>query len=289
MDAIALARQVQNIYSLPEIVVRINAILSSGNFSMADLEQVILHDPALTAKLLKIVNSSYFGLPVKVDTVSRALAMLGVQQLQSLVLGVSVTAQFKNIPAELVDMNAFWYHSVVKGVLAKLLAKHFRWGDYERFYITGLLSSLGRLILLSQYPEQMQLILLLEDQNDAAVLAAEAECFGFDHAELGAALLYVWRLPEEIWWPVRHQFDPMHENAPIREACLLHVAAKIANTLQPCRYQEFDYDSRQPEFNPGVLEYLQLSPQVIQALTAEALLYPFEILSIINPPGFLAF
>lgn len=84
---------------------------------------------------------------------------------------------------------------------------------------------------------------------------------------------------------VFYQFDPLSENSPKKDACLLHAAGKIANTIQPCRNQTYDFDSQKPDFNPGVLEQLQLSADVIQAATSEALLYPWEILSIILPDG----
>ncbi|QPK62079.1 HDOD domain-containing protein [Methylomonas sp. LL1] len=283
MNAQTLARQVRNVFSLPEIVVTINQILNSAEPNFTELEEVILHDPALTVKLLKLVNSPYYGFTNKIDSVSRAVAMLGLQELKNLVLGVAVTAQFDSISETLVDMNTFWYHSVVKGVLAKILAKHFKLNNPERFYIAGLLSSLGQLILFSQYPQQSARILSHPDQSDAAILQLEKELFGFDYAELGAALLQEWKLPDEISRLVLYQFDPLNENAPQGEACILHVAAKISNNIQPCHHQAYDINAQAAEFNQGVLEFLQLSPDVIQSATSEALLYPLEILNIIHP------
>ncbi len=283
MNAQTLARQVQNVFSLPEVAVTINQILSSAEPDFAELEEVILHDPALTAKLLKLVNSPYYGFASRVDSVSRAISLLGLQELKNLVLGVAVTAQFDCIPDTLVDMNTFWYHSIVKGVLAKLLAKQCKMGNPERFYIAGLLSSLGQLVLFSQYPQQSAQILSHPDQSDAAILALEKDMFGFDYAELGAALLREWKLPDDIALMVLYQFDPLHDHAPQREACLLHVAAKISATIQPCHHQLSDIDGEAPVFDQGVLALLQLSPDAIQAATAEALLYPLEILNIIHP------
>ena len=289
MSAITLVKQIQNIFSLPEIAVTINEIINSPDPKIAELEDVVLHDPALTAKLLKIVNSAYYGFENKIDTVSRAIAMLGMQELRSLVMGVAVTSQFENIPSHLLDMNTFWYHSVVKGVLAKILARHLRYGNIERFYIAGLLSSIGNLILFSQYPVQMAQILELPDQSDLAILKAEQDRFGFDYAELGAELLKEWKLPAEIWQMVYFQFDPLNENALKTDACLLHAAGKIANNLQPCHNRDFDFNAQKYDFNQDAIEYLRLTPTIIQSAASEAILYPLEILNIIHPTGLSIF
>jgi len=285
MNATQLAKQVRNVFSLPEIVIRINEILSEPDPDIGKLEALMLHDPALTAKLLKFVNSSYFGFSNKIDTVSRAIAMLGFTELKHLVMGVSVTAQFKNIPSHLVDMDKFWYHSVVKGMLAKILANYFQNKNAERFYIAGLLSNLGKLIFYSQYPQKSEHILALPDQSDTVVMQAEKDFYGFDSTELCAELLKEWKLPAEIWELVYFEFDPLNQNAPKNDACILHIAGKIANTVQPQANQTYELGTQPPDFNPGVLEHMKLPASIIESATAEALLFPFEILSIINPGG----
>lgn len=289
MNAIMLAKQVQNVFSLPDAVVRINEILDADDVNIADLEDIILHDPAMTAKMLKIVNSPYYGLSNKVDSISGAIKMLGLDELRNLVMEVSVASQFENIPSDLVDMDAYWYHSVVRGVLAKILAKHFKFEHYERLYIAGLLSGIGKLVLFTQFPEQSKQVLGLQDQSDEAVFAMEKKLFGFGYAELSAELLKSWKLPAEIWQTIYYQFDPLNENSPKSDACLLHVAVKISNTIQPCRNQRYDITAKNPGLNPGVLEYLGLTPEVIESATTEALVYPWEILSILHPSAMSIF
>lgn len=277
-------KKIDNIFSLPKVVVSVNKILNSSDPDISELEAIILHDPALTIKILKIVNSSYFGLPSKINTVSRAITMLGLQELRNVIMGVSIASQFRNIPNNLVDMETFWYHSIFKGVLTKTLAKHYHYKDHERFYIAGLLSSIGKLILFSQYPEQMKSILKLTDQSDANIINEEKNAFGFDHAELCAELLRVWQLPDDIWQTVLYQFDPLNDNAQKHDACLLHVAGKIANTIQPCHNKiSLDPNDKKPKFNDGISDFLQLTTEVIDESTTEALLYPREILNIILP------
>nr|WP_305909148.1 HDOD domain-containing protein [Methylomarinum sp. Ch1-1]MDP4522037.1 HDOD domain-containing protein [Methylomarinum sp. Ch1-1] len=152
MTSKMLAEKVNTLFSLPDVALRVNELLNEDTCNNADLVAVIQHDPALTAKLLKIVNSAYFGFSGKIDTISRAVTMIGQKSLRNLVVATTVTESFKGIPEHLVDMNTFWYHSVTSGVLARLLAKLCHRQDCERFFIAGLLHSIGKLVFLAFIP-----------------------------------------------------------------------------------------------------------------------------------------
>lgn len=290
MNSTELAKRVRSIFSLPEIVLRINEILNSPNPTNAELEEVIIHDPALTANILKIVNSAYFGFPSKIDTVSRAITLIGLLELRNLAVATSVTTRFKGIPADLVDMDVFWYHSITSGVLAKLLAKHFKCDKFERFFIAGLLSRIGKLIFFTQYPAQSADILRLKDHGDDVMTAAEEDIFGFSYAEVGAELFKQWKLPPEIWQMILFQLDPLSVAKEFRaDACLLHVAVKIACSVEPCAKYDYDFEEFEPSFKPEVLDYLELTPNTIHHIMDEAVLQAFEIMSVIRPEATLIF
>ncbi|MGR9115360.1 MAG: HDOD domain-containing protein [Gammaproteobacteria bacterium] len=279
----ALAKQVKSIFSLPEIALRVNELLNSSEPSYAELEELILHDPAMTATLLKIVNSAYFGFPHKIDTVSRAISIIGLRELRSLVIAISVTTRFKGIPAELVDMDVFWYHSITRGVLARILAKRLKHFDRERFFIAGLLSRIGKLIFFSQYPAESTEILKLKDQGDEAMTAEEERIFGFNYAELGAELLKQWELPASIWEIIVYQLDPLNSKGSLEDACILNVAATIANSIEPCAKFDLDFHELEPSFNSSALNYLNISPNLINHTVEESMIQAFEIMSIIRP------
>ena len=283
MNPLSLAKQVKSIFSLPEIALSVNELLNSSEPSYAELEELILHDPALTAMLLKIVNSAYFGFPIKIDTVSRAISIIGLRELRNLVIAISVTTRFKGIPAELVDMDVFWYHSITRGVLARILAKRLKHSDRERFFIAGLLSRIGKLIFFSQYPGESTEILNLKDQGDDAMTAEEEKIFGFNYAELGAELLKQWRLPPSIWEIIIYQLDPLNSKGSQEDACILNIAATIANAIEPCAKYDLDFDGLEPRFNASVLNYLNLSPNLVNHSIDEALDQAFDIMSIIRP------
>ncbi|MGR9045297.1 MAG: HDOD domain-containing protein [Gammaproteobacteria bacterium] len=283
MDSVSLAKHVKSMFSLPEIALRVNELLNSSEPNYAELEELILNDPAMTATLLKIVNSAYFGFPVKIDTVSRAISIIGLRELRNLVIMISVTTRFKGIPTELVDMDVFWYHSITRGVLARILAKQLKHSDRERFFIAGLLSSIGKLIFFSQFPAESTEILRLKDQGDDAMTLEEERIFGFNYAELGSELLKLWRLPPSIWEIIAYQLEPFNSKGAQQDACILNIAATLANSIEPCAKYDFDYDELEPKLNGSVLNYLNLTPNQINHTIDEALSQTFDILCIVRP------
>ncbi|MGR9051898.1 MAG: HDOD domain-containing protein [Gammaproteobacteria bacterium] len=283
MTPTLLVKRVKSIFSLPEIAIQVNELLHSSEPSLAELEELILHDPALTATLLKIVNSAYFGFPKKIDTVSRAICIIGLKELRNLVIAISVTTRFKGIPAELVDMDVFWFHSITRGVLARIIGKRMNHIDRERFFIAGLLSSIGKLIFFSQFPVESAEILRSKDQGEHAMTAEEERIFGFNYAELGAELLKEWRLPPSIWEMIANQLDPLNAKYSKEDACILNIAGTIANSIEPCAKYDFDSEEFEPNFNASVLNFLNISPNTINHSIDEAMNQSFEIMAVIRP------
>ncbi|MGD7036252.1 HDOD domain-containing protein [Methylotuvimicrobium buryatense] len=285
----SLIEKVGSLYTLPDVALRVNELLSSDKASNDQLEEIIVHDPALTAQLLKLVNSAYYGFSGKVDTVSRAISMIGRQELRNIVIATSVASTFQDIPKDLVDMETFWYHSITSGVLARLLAEQCKRKEHERFFIAGLLNSIGKLILFSQFPEKAGEALTFKDRGEDAVTEAEQRIFGFTYAELGAELLKEWKLPSSIWQLVAAQTNPMNATDILQDACILHVAAKIAASIEPCSVKTYDFEDFNPTYLPEAWEALGLSDESIKPLTLDASLQAFEILGIIRPGATLIF
>ena len=186
MDPCTIAENVRAVFSLPDIALRINELISAGDSSNAELEQVILNDPAITAKILRFANSAYFGFSREIDTVSRAITLTGHKELRNLVFATSVISTFDDISSDLVDMESFWYHSIASGVIARLFAVHKKKEGLERFFIAGLLHAIGNLILFSQFPKESAEILRCKDQGNYANTNSEYEIFGFTHIITGA-------------------------------------------------------------------------------------------------------
>lgn len=277
MDPHTIVTNVSSIFSLPDAAVRVNNLINSGEATNAELERAILNDAALTAKLLKFANSPYFGFSGKVDTVIQAISLIGHRELRNLVIATAVTSTFKGIPADLVDMDRFWYHSVTCGVVARLLAVNVE--SRERFFIAGLLHGVGKLILFSQYPEESAKVLSYMNKNEESTINAEQEVFGFTYGELGAELLKQWKLPLNIWKMIEFQFNPLQGGEYKEDACILCAAVNIANRIQPCTNQLVNFEETEQIQVSETWNHLDLSLEIIESVITVAKLQVIEVLN----------
>ncbi len=214
--------------TLPAIVHRIFQVMDDPSSTAIQIGRIINEDPALTARLLKLVNSPFYGFVSKVDTVPRAIALIGHRELRSVVLATSAIKAFEGIPADLVDMEAFWKRSLNTAVVARVLAAFRREKEIERFFIVGLLHDIGSLLLYLQQPEQQAQAIVQSHADNSPLWLAEKDVFGFDHAEVGGALLKKWNLPPLLCQAVRFHLYP--DQAPESDqsaAWLVHLAWQI--------------------------------------------------------------
>ena len=191
--------------SLPEIHQRISAMLETPDFSIEKLGQLISQDPGLSARLLKIVNSPFYGFPSHVDTLPRAITLIGSRDLNDIILATSVTRLFQGIPNDLVDMDSFWRHSIYTAVAARELSAYLQDDSTgrERCFLIGLLHDIGSLLIYNKLPELAREALLRSRYNRIEMRQAELEVIGFDHAQVGAELLRAWRLPASLVTRIR--------------------------------------------------------------------------------------
>jgi len=218
--------------SLPDVFVRINEVLNDPNSTAKAAAEAIGKDTGLSAKLLKVVNSAFYGFPVKVDTLSRAVTIVGSRQITTLALGLSVISVFKDLPEGFVDMRSFWKHSIGCGIIASTLADPEAEIDAERLFVAGLLHDVGRLVLYRCLPRHAAHVLGTARAEGILLREAEQRLLGFDHAALGGMLLCTWRFPESLERAVRHH----HGGGAVfglPMPAMVHVADVIANALVP--------------------------------------------------------
>ena len=147
------------VVSPPHAYIKLKKTLEDPRSSFKEFSAIIGNDPALTARLLKIVNSPFYGLECEVDTITHALGIIGTEQLTQLVLATSVTEQFPNIPERLVSMDLFWKHSIACGVTAKIIAAWHGESNLESYYLAGMLHDIGSLIIYKKFPEEAEKVL----------------------------------------------------------------------------------------------------------------------------------
>lgn len=216
--------------SLPMIFQKLLEVINDPRSSTTDVAEVICNDTDLTARLLRIVNSAFYGIRSKIDTISRAVTIIGSNQLLSLAMGVTVINFFKGVPNTLVDMDSFWRHSISCGIAAKLIASYHRTPNTERFFVTGLLHDVGRLLIFKELPEYGQAAILTARARKSLLPPVEEEIWGFTHHKLGGILLKHWKFPVSLEKNVRFHHEPL-KAVNKNEAAAILLGDLMAHTL----------------------------------------------------------
>lgn len=216
--------------SLPTIFLQVQEALNNPRSSASYVAEVISKDSSLAAKLLKLSNSAFYGYPQKIETLTRAVTIVGTTQLTSLAVGISVVEMFKDLP-ETINMESFWKHSLSCGILARLLASQCNRNlNEERFFVAGLLHDLGRLFMLKNYPQQAQAALLASQSGGELLVAVENRLWGFNHAVIAGELFRMWKFPATLEMAVRHHHQPLTAQSPL-EPGLIHLADILAHSF----------------------------------------------------------
>lgn len=219
--------QKAELISLPDIYLRLKSILDDPDFAMAEVAVVISQDPAITLRLLHMVNSSLFGFATKVETVSRAITLLGTQQVHDLVLATSVADAFKGMSTSVMDMQKFWYRSVYCAVTSRQLATLCEGGDKERLFVSGLLHDIGHLVMYQAVPDVSQEAIVAAKERNEPIHMVERSLLGFDYATVGAILMHHWALPESLKETTAFHLEPSRADMFPLETALVHLGALL--------------------------------------------------------------
>jgi len=219
--------QKARLFSLPDVYFRLKAVLDDPNSNLADVAEVVANDPAMTARLLRIVNSAYFGLGTEIDTVSRAVGLLGTQEVHDLVLAASVAKSFEGMSNEVMDMKRFWRQSVTCAITGRELASLCNVLDGERVFVAGLLSDIGHLFIYQLAPQKAQEAIELAEAQGAPLYKAERTLLGVDFARVGAGLMRQWQLPESLCEPTEFQVEPSRSDEYELFTSLVHIASHL--------------------------------------------------------------
>jgi HD-like signal output (HDOD) protein len=264
--------------SFPDIYFKIRQVLDSPTSSAAQVADVISKDTSLAAKLLKLVNSPFYGLPQRIDSISRAVMVIGGQEISTLALGISAINTFKDIPAELLNMRTFWEHSVAVGVFARALGKAMGHGAGERLFVSGILHDIGRLIMFKKLPHAAVEAIYYAKANQTPLYIAENDVMGFSHPLVGGLLLRAWKFPEVLVAIVACHHKPSASPDNI-EPSILHVADIMAVALgfsPPA-------SSMVPILDPEAWKALGLDLEILPAVVEEGLSHIADIVTAFFP------
>jgi HD-like signal output (HDOD) protein len=265
------------VYSLPILYDRLMQAINHPRSSITDITRIICNDQGLSARILKLANSPRFGYHAKIDSITEAVTIVGTQQLSDLALAVSVIEIFDGIPGDMFNMTAFWQHSITCAIVARSLAICRRETNTERYFLTGMLHDIGQLILCTKAPGFMRETITESATSGQPLFELQRAELGFDHGEVGGALLNLWRIPASITEAVTWHHAPGRAELYPTETAAMHVADIIAHALQ----SGFSGESYIPALHEAAWDQLDIPPSMLAIIikqTDEQLNETMEIL-----------
>lgn len=219
------AKKTQELCALSDVYITLNRMLSSDGCSLEQLADAIAYEPAIAASILKIANSAMFSMPRKIDSLSKALTILGIKEVKKLVNAYGITAAFSNIDPNVVDMDKFWEISVDCALICQYFAKNKQIPNTDNIFLSGLFHNLGMLAMISSEPAKVRYCEGYD--RDETPWFRQNQVFGFTFADCTTELLKLWDLPDSIIQPIAEFNGAEHEPLPDNSK-LLYVASRLA-------------------------------------------------------------
>jgi putative nucleotidyltransferase with HDIG domain len=246
---------------------RVNELINDPTSSSADIAEVLKKDQVLTAKILRLVNSSYYSIPGGVADVQRALAFLGFNTLAQLVLGLSVFSVFTKTESGEFSMLDFWKHALGTAVCSEILARRLEYPRPEELFTCGLLHDIGKLVLHEIDPERLDAITCETAKRSCSFVEVEREWDLPGHSYLGEVIATKWGLPQVIRLAIRyHHFDVSKMDSVLASAKPVIHIVRLANQICVKNTVGHSGDCSEGVITPDMLKNLRLSEADVPAI-----------------------
>ena len=259
--------KIGEIATLPEVTVKITRVVEDPKATARDLHEVIKNDPALSAKILKVVNSAFYGLPGQISSVDRAIVLLGLSAIKNISIAMSMTRMFQgHRGGEGLDGREIWRHSVAVAVACRLIGKLQGHPPVEECFLAGLLHDLGLLVERQAFGPKMREVIQRYSAAPKPFVQVETEILGADHQLFGHALATRWRFPRTIKIAIGYHHRPMDVTPEAREiAAVVHVADILA-----CQADiGFSCTARDTPLHDTMLELIGVSREGLAQISEE--------------------
>lgn len=253
--------------TLPTIIGKITELMQDPKTVANDIGKAIGEDQALAAKVLKLVNSAFYGFPRKISTVGQAVVILGFSALRNIVLTASIVNLFPSDKSQKIsfDRDAFWTHSIATGIAAKVIAKRVGFKDGEKAFIAGLLHDIGKLIVDQFIHEDFEKVMQYVNANDCLFVEAELEVLKTDHTQVGGWLGEKWKLPSDLVNVISMHHQPMYAKEDTKLACIVLLGDIIVRALGI----GFGGDNKIPIIEDNAWNELGVSLNMIEKIMVE--------------------
>ena len=260
-----IALKIEAFPGMPTTAAKLLPLLENYDSTASEIESILKYDPGLTANILKLTNSAYFGIPTRISSVRQAIVLLGWKRLLQVVMTICMSPLMnKTIPGYDMPRGALWQHSVAVSVAAEILVKALKIPDADEVFTAALLHDVGKLILGGFVKEDLQQI---EDMVTKGITfdVAESMVLGTNHAEIGGQILDKWSFPSELVSAVQWHHDP----ESCEESCNLSDIVHVANTMGIMTgYGKIDQELALEHFGP-VADRLGLAPENLEEMAQQ--------------------
>ncbi len=252
--------------ALPTIAMEVVDMVDNPKTSASMLGKLISTDQALTAKVLKIANSPFYGFPKKISTIDFAIIVLGYDALKEIVISISLVSSLQKKTDQIFDAKTFWDHAIASGVLARRLGRDLGYRVSGEVFVGGLLHDMGISVLHRYFKNEYKRIVEISRETDLTFLEAEESVLGVTHADVGGWLAERWNLPDHLVEAISLHHAPDKATRNLDLVALIHCADVFSNRMME-RGVEFD---KGLDFHPDALARLQLNdPNVVSEYIAK--------------------
>ena len=270
-NAVKIVSGIAHMATLPEVTTHIIELVENPSSSARDLHQLVATDPALTTRVLKVVNSSFYGLPRQIGSINRAISLLGLNAVKNISVAASLGRIFKQNHGKLsIDPRDLWSHSVATATMAFLIAQESKSGSADEAFLAGLLHDVGLMVELQHDVALFQQVVgAVETNAEGAPLsdlrARERELFKVDHPVIGAALCEAWKFPQALVLATAHHHDPsLLEGDEASMPWIVHVAERVSTA----QLGGFRLDLPSLEIDTAAYDAIGVGPVRMEALAA---------------------
>jgi HD-like signal output (HDOD) protein len=227
-----IVSHIKDLPTLPRTVLKITALVNDPQASAKELSSVITDDQVLTARLLRLVNSSFYGFPQRIATVTNAIVLLGFDAIRNLLLTTSIFGVFsKKNDTGGNKLEHYWDHALGCAVGAKIIGNHINYDKEEELFVAGLLHDIGKIVEILFIPEEFEKARLHAEIHKTLIFDAEELILGYNHADIGELLAQKWNLPEKLSHIIAFHHTPSSTKAFSKEATIIHFADILCRSL----------------------------------------------------------